>query len=175
MPPAKKNNPSALKGKGVPKHKPPDPGEVAREKMGYWARWSVTNRQHFTYTEGASRWHMVQSNPGSLPQFADCSSFVTGLAKWAGASDPNGLGFRYGYTGTLLKHCNGIEAAVARMADLVVFGPGTGSHAAFVLEALPHGDFYLVSHGKPGDPSRVLYSQMLAYFNGSSRFLRFLS
>ncbi len=119
---------------------------------------------------------MVESPAGSLPQSCVCSSFVTGLAKWAGASDPNGLNFNpVGYTGTLLEHCNKITKTQARMGDLIVYGPGTGHHAVFTLEKLP-GDFWVASHGHQGDPSRVLHSHFLAYFGASSaRYLRWLS
>ena len=140
-----------------------------------WAKWSIQNRAHFVYTQGPARWHMVTSQPGSLPQSCDCSSYVTGLAKWAGATDPNGLRYTAGYTGTLLEHCNHITADQARMGDLIIYGPGTGSHAVFILEKLPKGDFWVASHGHQGDPGRYLHSGMAAYFNGSARYLRWLS
>lgn len=165
--------------KGAPKHQPPDRGEEIRVAMKVWAEWAIKNRAQFTYTEGGSRWHMVESPPGSLPQFADCSSFVTGLAKWAGAKpptgDPNGLMFKGGYTGTMLKHCNRIGVSQVRMGDAIIYGPGTGSHAVFVMERLPGNDFWVASHGHQGDPSRVLHSHFMSYFGGSARYLRWLS
>lgn len=169
------SNASPFTKPNVPPHVPPSKGEDLRAAMAHWAIWAVAHRGSFTYTEGAARWHMVDSEPGSLPQSADCSAFVTGLAKWGGASDPNGLNYTGGFTGTLLKHCNRVTAAQARMGDLAVYGPGTGSHAVFVLERLPRNDFWVVSHGKPGDPSRVLHSELLRYFDGSVRFLRWVS
>ena len=159
----------------APPHVPVNRGEELRNAMNVWAAFCVKNRASFRYTEGSSRWHMVESTPGSLPQSADCSAFVTGLAKWAGASDPNGLDFKGGYTGTLLKHCNRVTVTQARMGDLIVYGPGTGSHAVFISERLPRNDFWVVSHGHQGDPSRVLHSVMLAWFHGSARYLRWLS
>lgn len=160
--------------KDAPRRVAPDQGELARERMLGWARWSIANRAHFAYTQGPARWHMVESAPGTLPQTCDCSSFVTGLAKWAGASDPNGLKFKAGYTGTLLEHCNHIPRERVRMGDLIVYGPGHGEHAVFVMAHLD-GDLALASHGHQGDPGRRLHSQMLAYFGGVATYLRWLS
>lgn len=173
IPDLEKTNPPFLSE--PPKHTEKTKGELLREEMLHWAKWSIAHCSEFTYTQGPGRWHMVDSAPGSLPQSADCSSFVTGLAKWAGASDPNGLDFKYGYTGTLLKHCNRVTVSQARMGDLIVYGPGNGDHAVFIMERLPKNDFWLASHGHQGDPGRRLHSQMLAYFNGSARYLRWLS
>ena len=69
---------------------------------------------------------MVESKPGTQPESADCSGFVSGLAKWAGAGDPSGLKYTGGYTGTLLSHCNHISVDVARMGDLVLSRAGDG-------------------------------------------------
>ncbi len=158
-----------------PARYPIDKGLELRMEMHKWALWSIAHRDQFVYTQGAARWHMVESPPGSLPQSCDCSSFVTGLAKWAGASDPNGLAYKGGFTGTLLTHCNHITREQARMGDLIVYGPGTGKHAVFIMEKLDHSDFWLASHGHPSDPGRRLHSQMLAYFNGVATYLRWIS
>jgi hypothetical protein len=160
---------------GAPAHVPGDAGDLARSKMLYWAQWCLAHRGQFTYTQGPQRWHMVESLAGTVPQWCDCSSFVTGLAKWAHATDPNGLHYRGGYTGTLLTHCNKILVGSARMGDLIVYGPGTGSHAVFIMEKRPN-DFWVCSHGHQGDPSRVLHSSFLRYFGAhSARYLRWLS
>ena len=102
-----------------------------------------------------------------------------GVGSVGRASDPNGNHFRGGYTGTLLSHCNHIAVEQARIGDLIVYGPGTGTHAVFVLERVfgdGGHDFWVVSHGHQGDPSRVLHSRFLAYFgSGSARYLRWLS
>ncbi len=172
--PEQKNS-SPFTRPGVPEKQPPDAGELARAAMHKWASWSIDHHDQFTYTEGAMRWHMVESSPGTLPQYCDCSAFVTGLAKWAGASDPNGLAYRGGFTGTLLTHCNRITSANARMGDLIVYGPGTGDHVVLIMERLPKGEFVVASHGHPGDPGRYMHSKLLAYFDGSARFLRWLS
>jgi hypothetical protein len=168
-------NASPFQGAAEPPAVTPETAaDEQRARMTVWARWAIQEHAQFTYTEGPGRSHMVESSPGSLPQSADCSAFCTGLAKWAGAPDPNGLNFSpVGYTGTLLEHCTHIEAGAARMGDLIVYGPGTGAHAVYILERLPD-DFACASHGQPGDPSRVLHSALLAYFHDVATFLRWL-
>ena len=93
---------------------------------------------------------------GVLPIVADCSAAVTLWYNFAGAPDPNGLGYdREGYTGTLLASGNGrlVSRALARPGDIVVYGPGTGWHTALIVAA---GDNPMtVSMGRPGDPSFV--------------------
>lgn len=170
-------NPSPFTKPNPPAHVPEDIGAELRAAMTVWANWAIASRASFTYSEAwPARWHMVTSPKATLPMSADCSGFVTGLAKWAGARDPNGLAYQAGYTGTLLTHCNRIQASQARMGDLIVYGPGTGSHVVCVMERLPKNDFWVCSHGKPGDPGRYLHSSMLAYFGTrSARFLRWLS
>ncbi len=169
-------NPSPFTLPNPPAAAPVDLGEKLRFEMLKWARWSIANRARFTYTEGPARWHMVESAPGTLPQSADCSAFVTGLAKWAGASDPNGLHYQGGYTGTLLTHCNAVTVTQARMGDIIIYGPGTGTHAVWIMERLPKNDFWVVSHGHQGDPGLYLHSHFLAYFGErSARYRRWLS
>lgn len=77
----------------------------------------------------------------------DCSGSITCLYKWAGLHDPNGLDYAHeGYTGTMLAHLpHYSDAAKARTGAIVIFGPGTGLHAAMVLE--PADDPLLISHG----------------------------
>ena len=86
------------------------------------------------------------------------------MAKWAGLPDPNGLHFDgQGYTGTLLSHCLHIPFVDVRPGCLVVFGPYPGHHVILVTGLVrdrngPLTDLECVSHGKPGDPSKVLAS-----------------
>ncbi len=68
-----------------------------------------------------------------LPLTIDCSAFVTICYNWAGAPDPNGLGYNgQGYTGTILSHGTQIARRNVRVGDLVVFGRGTGNHVCLV-------------------------------------------
>lgn len=144
-----------------------------REQIVKWARWGVTNHGKFTYTMGPQRWHMVESQPGSLPQFADCSSFVTACARWAGCSDPNGEHFTGGYTGTLLAHCNHIPQAKAQPGDLIVYGPGTGHHVVLIVERVP-GGIEVVSHGHQGTPELSTHAAQLTRQPVPATFLRWL-
>jgi hypothetical protein len=153
---------------------PTAPARTHREALIAWARWGVTHHEQFVYTEGGQRWHIVESPPGSLPQWADCSSFVTGIARWAGCGDPNGKNYRYGFTGTLLEHCNHIAAKQALPGDLIVYGPGTGHHVVTIVGNVP-GDFDVVSHGHPGTPQLILHTIMAATQPGPVTFLRWLS
>ena len=69
-----------------------------------------------------------------LPFTTDCSGFVTMMAKWGGAPDPNGLGYNgYGFTGTLLDNMPHIDRQHAKRGDLVVYGDGTGEHVVMLL------------------------------------------
>lgn len=97
---------------------------------------------------------------GVLPVVADCSAAVTLWYNFAGAPDPNGLGYDHeGYTGTLLASGNGrvVSRALARPGDIVVYGPGTGWHTALIVAT--GDDPMTVSMGRPGDPSFVTVSE----------------
>lgn len=95
------------------------------------------------------------ARPGQYPIVLDCSSAVTMICKWAGLHDPNAREFNgTGWTGTLLDGpCpHYFEPGRALAGALVVFGPGTGEHAAMVLEP-DHRNPLLFSHGweeRPG-------------------------
>lgn len=80
----------------------------------------------------------------------DCSAAVTCIYRWAGLHDPNGLDYHHvGYTGTMLAHLRHYtDPHRARNGAIVVFGPGTGDHAAMVVGFdAKHGDPLLFSHG----------------------------
>lgn len=88
----------------------------------------------------------------------DCSQAITCLCKWARLKDPNGLDWRWpGFTGTLLAHLSHYSNPVeAHVGGIVVFGPGTGEHAAMVME--PGPDPLLWSHGFDGGPIAIRLS-----------------
>jgi hypothetical protein len=95
--------------------------------------------------------------PHKLPLRTDCSGFVTLCYAWAGAPDPNGLGYSgQGYTGTLLAHMRPVTLDAARPADVVVWGPWPGRHAALVLA--PGPDPLLCSHGSERGPLAAPFS-----------------
>lgn len=105
----------------------------------------------------------------------DCSDSVTLLCKWGGLRDPNLPHHDYdgfGYTGTLL---DGIcphysNPARALPGALVVFGPGTGEHAAMVLESHPTNPL-LFSHGFEGGPLAIRLHDEAQYHNPPTTFL----
>ena len=122
-----------------------------------WARWGATNHAGFSYSQGADRMEGVH-RPGELPAVADCSAAVTYWYSWAGAPDPNGLGYDgYGFTGTLLEHGLKIPLGQVIPGDVIVYGMAPGEHTALVVEA--GSDPLTVSHGQQGDPSQVRVSQ----------------
>src|SRR5205807_987286 len=88
----------------------------------------------------------------------------------SGLHDPNGPKFNYngfGYTGTLLDGpCpHYFEPGRAKVGALVVFGPGTGEHAAMVLEPDPRNPL-LFSHGGERGPLAIrLHDEVLALAN----------
>lgn len=158
-----------------PPHKPPTKGELLRANVTHWARWGITNRAQFHYTQGAQRDDFLLEPVGTLPVYTDCSGFVTLCFKWGGCKDPNGLGYRrLGYTGTLLAHGNHIATAIARTGDVFVFGANPGLHAALIIDAIGDGDYWLSSHGHEDAPNRVRFSDMDAYFNHVHQALRWL-
>jgi hypothetical protein len=119
------------------------------------ARWGIRHQRRIHYAElrpidGLHR-------PHKLPLWTDCSGFVTLCYSWAGAPDPNGLGYDgYGYTGTLLAHMRPVVFESVRSADVVVWGPPPGHHVALVLE--PGPDPLVCSHGQERGPSSIRFS-----------------
>ncbi len=162
----------------APPHQPPSTNAQLRAAACVWADWAVAHRAHFTYTEGAARSHMFLSAPGSLPQSADCSQFCTALLHWSGVQ--HGLQFPGGpltasdYTGTLLEKGKHLTVGQVREGDLIIYGPGTGTHAVFVRGRISPTDFWVISHGEQGDPSRLKHSQLETYFAGSHPGVTFL-
>lgn len=120
------------------------------------ARWGAQNEPRIHYTESDGRDDWLHGKARSLPLSTDCSGFVTACYKWAGAPDPNGLGYyRLGYTGTLLDHARKHgkildDVSKARPGDPIVVGPGTGLHVVVCVEA--GADPLVVSHGTEGGP-----------------------
>ena len=109
------------------------------------------------------------------PITLDCSSAVTLLCKWSGLHDPNGPKFNYdgyGYTGTLLDGpCpHYFEPGRAKVGAIVIFGPGTGEHAAMVLEPDPRNPL-LFSHGTERGPLAIRLHDEAQYHNPPTTFL----
>lgn len=152
-------NPSAFAGKTPPAHVPLD----ARGLMVHWASWGVVNHEHFVYDEGARRSMMFGLRPGDLskPIHADCSQFYASCGHWSGVP-----GFTdTDYTGTLLEKGHLLaERTSWRPADCVIFGPGTGRHAAMLTGREGTDDWWIVGFGYQGAPDRGTLSASIAYF-----------
>lgn len=120
------------------------------------ARWGIANEAQI---------HYVQARPidglhhaRQLPLRTDCSGFATLCYAWAGAPDPNGLGYSgLGYTGTMLRRMTAIPLAAVQPGDLVVWGPPPGHHVAIVLET-GGADPLLCSHGQERGPLELRFS-----------------
>lgn len=113
------------------------------------ARWGAANQASIHYAEirPIPLWLQLRA----LPFTTDCSGWATLLYKWAGAPDPNGLGFiGEGFTGTLLAHGKPITQSEARPGDLVIWGVYPGHHVAVCVEAGP--DPLICSHGSESNP-----------------------
>jgi len=146
-----------------PAHVPDHRADVVK-----WANWCIAHKALFDYSEGANRMSMIHMTPGQTSQriTADCSASCTGIYKWAGADDPNGSGYNgQGFTGTLLEHMHHVTIAQAKPGDLIVYGPGTGTHVQLILERIYPTDFWTFSHGHQGAPDRVRHSDSATWMS----------
>jgi len=138
------------------------------------AEWAIHNAPSIGYLE--ARPMPIHIAAHHLPFTTDCSGFVTMMAKWGGAPDPNGLGYDgYGFTGTLLDNLPHIDRQHAKRGDLVVYGDGTGDHVVMLLQNVAnHPDPTVASHGEESGPTRYLLSTETAFFLAGThmRFLR---
>lgn len=149
--------------------------QAVRATIVQHALWGVQHEPQIHYTMGAQRddWLQAGKRPPVLPLSTDCSGFVTLCYWWAGAQDPNGLGYRYlGYTGTLLAYCRHILPKQARVGDLIVYGPGTGHHVTIIVGAAQDGSLEVVSHGSEAGPVRILNYEVAAFQPRPITFLR---
>lgn len=131
------------------------------------------------YTDHAAEVHYAQIRPmplaaakaKQLPLTTDCSGFATCAYYYAGAPDPNGLGYNgQGYTGTLYAHCKHISAADAKPGDLVEFGGSPGSHVVVYA-----GGGMCWSHGQEAGPLYIsVAAEAQAHAGQSVNYLRAL-
>jgi hypothetical protein len=153
-----------------PKPKPA-PQPTVRDRIVQWAKWGVAHEPAIHYTQDGRRSDWLSKPAGALPLHTDCSGFATACYRWAGAPDPNGLGYRaVGYTGTMLNH--GRRVSSCKPGDLIVYGGGTGHHVVIAVEA--GTDPLCVSHGSEGGPAYVRHSVERRYQPAGVAFLRFL-
>ena len=145
-----------------------------RTEMVSNCNWGVAHNAQIHYAE--TRPIPINIPKYYLPFTTDCSGFVTIMAKWSGASDPNGLGYNgQGYTGTLLDHLPHITKQESLPGDLVVLGPAPGHHVVVLVQAGTVADPLVVSHGQEADPDRTLLSVQIAGQPPGVTFLRLLA
>lgn len=126
-----------------------------RQRIVANAQWGIAHEPQIHYEQLRPIDGLTKRR--KLPLHTDCSGFSTLCYAWAGAQDPNGLGYSgQGYTGTLLQHMKAIAAEAAQPGDLVVWGPPPGHHVALVLE--PGADPLLCSHGEEKGPLEIRFS-----------------
>lgn len=138
----------------------------ARPDLLKAARWLADHRSECRYSEGSDRESCVKV-PYAYPFVSDCSAGVTAIYYWGNAPDPNAMNFEGDfYTGTLVAHGTLVAAKNVRDGDVVIFGPDTGWHAAFVMSG--GSDPIVWSMGEQGDPRFYRVStveQAVAYVN----------
>jgi hypothetical protein len=134
------------------------------------ALWGCDNEPDIHYSQGGHRFDALFS-PRDLPLYTDCSGFATLCYAWAGAPDPNGLGYNHsGFTGTMLNNLPEIPIEQAQIGDLIVYGPGTGDHVVVIVEV--GQDPLCVSHGQERGPFRIRHSAEIASHNPPVRVLQ---
>lgn len=149
---------------GTPPVHEPAPGGVSVIRLNLLrvAEWGVTNQAHYVYTQTALRSQMFNTKPFTLPAdgkglHADCSQFYAAATHWVGLNVLD----QFAYTGTIVAH--GKQVTEPRVGDCVIWGGGTGEHAAMYV-----GDGYTIGFGhSPGAPNRVSLANMDAYFKSA--------
>lgn len=131
-----------------------------REQIVAVARWGIQHEPEIHYRQSRPIDGLHEAR--KLPLNTDCSGFSTLCYAWAGAPDPNGLGYSGGgYTGTLLQNMRRIPKSAVQPGDLVVWGAAPGHHVALVLE--PGPDPLLASHGQEKGPMAIRFSLEAQY------------
>jgi Putative peptidoglycan binding domain len=152
-------------------------GSGVRTRIVALCRSGIAHEPAVHYTQSSRRGTWLRAARAgakglTFPAFEDCSSAITGIYRLANAPDPSGAGYDGpGTTGTFLAHCTPIGRVRAKPGDIVVFGPGTGEHAAIVMVA--GADPLLFSHGQERGPLAVHFAaEHAAHGNGKVRWLR---
>ncbi len=98
-----------------------------------WLSYGERDRMH--YTQGPLRWYGLDRGiyPPNVPSYGDCSAWLTWVLKRAGVrNDPNGYGWRAGFTCTLLQHGRRVVGQ-PMPGDASFYGGGTGKHVAIYV------------------------------------------
>lgn len=146
-----------------------------RERIVYYARWAAVNTPQIHYAQVRPMDHLNKVQ--ALPWYSDCSELVTTIYHWAGAPDPNGMGYNgYGFTGTMLDHGVSIPLFQVKKGDVVIWGSAPGHHTAVFTEVGTSGDPLIVSHGSERGPLELRLSQENAAQGGRlMTFKRYLA
>lgn len=150
-------------------HKAPTPAEHAVA----FAHLSLHFAGRMTYSMKGDREILFHRKAGDfLYAHADCSQWYAAIVHWCGnrrVSDTD-------YTGTLLE--KGKEIGSPKPGCCVIFGGGTGEHAAMITEKDSHGVWWTIGFGHQGGPDHVSLPNMKAYFAEAGhpgvRFLEFV-
>jgi hypothetical protein len=106
----------------------------------------------------------------SLPFTTDCSGSCIVWYRSAAAPDPSGNAYSgQGFTGSFLMH--GKHVTTPAPGDIVVYGGGTGHHAALVVSG--GGDPLTVSHGSEAGPLLIRVSAERKFQPPGVTYLRF--
>lgn len=124
---------------------------------------ALRNKRSVHYTQGPKRWdgidHDKKAYQGQYPNFADCSSFATwaiwnGLDHYNVRDTVNGLGWKAGYTGTMLQRGKPVKYRASwRRGDCFIYGNGwPGKHVAVYV-----GGGKVISFGSEPGPFLVAW------------------
>jgi hypothetical protein len=147
----------------------PAPTYTKRQLVVRLCHWGISHTAQIHYAEKRP---MPLTTPHVLPHLpltTDCSGWATLCYRYAGAADPNGLGYNgAGYTGTLLKHMRHITTRDLEPGDLAVFGCKTyptGHHVCVVMDvgSRTAATIQTCSHGSENGPLEISVAQEARY------------
>src|SRR6476646_5443586 len=141
----------------------------ARDRAVHAAWLAYNHRGSIYYTQGYRRWDGIRlhrnARIGQFPHYADCSSFIT-WCLWNGLylgfqtrDVPNGLAWRGGFTGTLLRHGKRVRnRGSIQRGDYVIYGSGgNGKHTTIVV-GRRNGVPMVMSMGSSAGPLSLPYN-----------------
>lgn len=132
------------------------PPLTKRDLVVRFGRWGIVHNGQIHYAEVRPIPRVLPGEYPKLPLTTDCSGFVTMAYQYADCPDPNGLNYNgQGFTGTLLQH--GKKVQKPRPGDIVIYGGGTGNHAALVIavNGTTMSKIITASHGNESGPYEI--------------------
>lgn len=121
--------------------------QTVAERVVAAAIYGWAHRDVIHYTQDARRMTDFLPPP-NVPNYTDCSAYVTWAYKSGGAPDPNGFHYNgYGFTGSQLANGERVSLAALHLADLVFYGEPVVGHVAVYV-----GSGKVVSHGSEAGP-----------------------